>query len=215
MKTIKVGVIGVGSLGQHHARVFAELAGARLVGVADVDRARAAAIAGRHGGRAVTDYHELLADVDAVSVVTQTMNDAFRIALAQLPFNVPGLGYGRSVRGAIARIKIILEEIIARHQRDVIVTGDEVSNSKPAPDIFIKAAEKLQLSFNECLVIEDAPAGIAAAHAGGMKVIALTSTYPSAELQQADAVVQSLSQLQVSTDGTGPGSLLKISIHQN
>ena len=64
---------------------------------------------------------------DAVTVVTQTMNDAFRIALAQLPFNVPGLGYGRSVRRAIARIKIILEEIIARHQNDVTDTGDVVS----------------------------------------------------------------------------------------
>src|SRR3989449_1286808 len=73
MKKIKVGVIGVGSLGQHHARVFAELAGARLVGVADVDRARAIAIAGRHGCRAVTDYHELLSDVEAVSVVTPTL----------------------------------------------------------------------------------------------------------------------------------------------
>ena len=73
MKKIKVGVIGVGSLGQHHARVFAELVGARLVGVADVDRARAVAIAGRHGCRAVTDYHELLSDVEAVSVVTPTL----------------------------------------------------------------------------------------------------------------------------------------------
>src|SRR3989441_7781383 len=73
MKKIRVGVIGVGSLGQHHARVFAELAGARLVGVADVDRARAIAIAGRHGCRAVTDYRELLPDVEAVSVVTPTL----------------------------------------------------------------------------------------------------------------------------------------------
>jgi len=73
MKKIKVGVIGVGSLGQHHARVFAELTGARLVGVADVDRARAVAIAGRHGCRAVTDYRELLPDVEAVSVVTPTL----------------------------------------------------------------------------------------------------------------------------------------------
>ena len=73
MKKIKVGVIGVGSLGQHHARVFAELTGARIVGVADVDRARAVAIAGRHGCRAVTDYHELLSDVEAVSVVTPTL----------------------------------------------------------------------------------------------------------------------------------------------
>src|SRR2546426_12261272 len=73
MEPIRVGVIGVGSLGQHHARVFAELAGARLVGVADVDRARAIAIAGRHGCRAVTDYRELLPDVEAVSVVTPTL----------------------------------------------------------------------------------------------------------------------------------------------
>ena len=76
MEPIRVGVIGVGSLGQHHARVFAELAGARLVGVADVDRARAIAIAGRHGCRAVTDYHELLTDVDAVSVVTPKIGRA-------------------------------------------------------------------------------------------------------------------------------------------
>ncbi len=73
MEPIKVGVIGVGSLGQHHARVFAELAGARLVGVEDVDRARAIAIADRHGCRAVTDYRELLPDVEAVSVVTPTL----------------------------------------------------------------------------------------------------------------------------------------------
>src|SRR5437867_12353805 len=73
MKAIRVGVIGVGSLGQHHARVFAELAGARVVGVAEVARTRAAAMAGRHGCRAVTDDHELLTDVDAVSVVTPTL----------------------------------------------------------------------------------------------------------------------------------------------
>src|SRR2546426_12440477 len=73
MMKIRVGVIGVGSLGQQHAGVLGELAGAGLVGVADVDRARAAAIAGRHGCRAVTDYHELLTDVDAVSVVTPTL----------------------------------------------------------------------------------------------------------------------------------------------
>src|SRR5204863_7770131 len=64
---------------------------------------------------------------DAVAVVTQTMNDAFRIAFAQLPFNVPGIGHGQSVRRAIARIKAILEEIIADHRREEIDTGDIVS----------------------------------------------------------------------------------------
>src|SRR6266700_4016915 len=45
---------------------------------------------------------------DAVTVVTQTMNDAFRIAFAQFPFDIPGIGYGRSVRRAIALIRATL-----------------------------------------------------------------------------------------------------------
>lgn len=73
MKDVRIGVIGVGSLGQHHARVYAELAGARLVGVADVDEARAASVAARHNCRAVADYRALIGAVDAVSVVTPTL----------------------------------------------------------------------------------------------------------------------------------------------
>ena len=53
----------------------------------------------------------------------------------------------------------------------------------------------------DCLVIEDAPAGIRAAHAGGMKVIALTGTYPAAALSEADLVIRKLDQIQVSLDG--------------
>jgi predicted dehydrogenase len=73
MNPVKVGVIGVGSLGQHHARVYTELSGARLVSVADVDEARAASIAGKHGCQAVTDFRALIGKVDAVSVVTPTL----------------------------------------------------------------------------------------------------------------------------------------------
>ena len=52
-------------------------------------------------------------------------------------------------------------------------------------------------------MIEDAPAGIRAAHAGGMKAIGLTSTYPAAALSEADWVVQNLAQIQVSLDEAG------------
>ena len=71
---------------------------------------------------------------DAVTVVTQTMNDAFRIALAQFPFDIPGLGSGRSVRRAMACIKTILEEIIARHEREQSEAGDIVSMLVAARD---------------------------------------------------------------------------------
>jgi sugar-phosphatase len=80
----------------------------------------------------------------------------------------------------------------------VLVSADEVVKGKPDPEPFLKGAELLGINPAECLVIEDAPAGIRAAHAGGMKVIALTSTYESSELKEADAVVQSLAQIQIS-----------------
>src|SRR5256885_4772961 len=69
----------------------------------------------------------------------------------------------------------------------VLVAADDVQKGKPDPEPYLKGAELLKVSAAECLVIEDAPAGIRSAHAGGMKAIALTSTYPPSGLQEADA----------------------------
>jgi mannitol-1-/sugar-/sorbitol-6-phosphatase len=83
----------------------------------------------------------------------------------------------------------------------VLVTADDVVNGKPHPEPYLKGAELLGVDPAECLVIEDAPAGIQSAHAGGMKVIGLTSTYPESALNEADAVVEKLEQIQVAIDG--------------
>jgi predicted dehydrogenase len=72
-RVIRGGVVGVGALGRHHARVWAALEGARLVGVHDTDAGRAAAVAAEHGCRAYADLESLLADVDAVSVAVPTV----------------------------------------------------------------------------------------------------------------------------------------------
>ncbi len=69
---LNVGVIGVGYLGQHHARIFSELDDVRMFAVADTDGNRAGEIAAKYGCKAYTDYHELLNEVDAVSIVTPT-----------------------------------------------------------------------------------------------------------------------------------------------
>jgi len=76
---VRVGVVGVGALGQHHARVYATLPGARLAGVFDIDRARAAEVVARHGGRVFEHLRDLLAEVDAVSVAVPTV-DHHRVA---------------------------------------------------------------------------------------------------------------------------------------
>lgn len=70
--TIRTAVIGVGYLGKHHARIYAELPDAELIAVVDADQAVAEEIAQQYGCRAVTDYRSILADVDAVSIVTPT-----------------------------------------------------------------------------------------------------------------------------------------------
>jgi len=69
---IRVGVIGVGALGQHHARVYGSMPGVELVGVADSLPGRAAAIAAPLKTKAFEDYRELLGRVDAVSIATPT-----------------------------------------------------------------------------------------------------------------------------------------------
>lgn len=55
----------------------------------------------------------------------------------------------------------------------VVLTGDEVTNGKPAPDIYLKVAEKLKVAPDKCLVFEDVLAGIEAGHNAGMKVCAV------------------------------------------
>jgi predicted dehydrogenase len=74
MPPLRVGVVGVGSLGQHHARVYAALDSASLAGVFDVDAQRSAEIAGRHGCRAFESLEALLRETDAVSVAVPTVD---------------------------------------------------------------------------------------------------------------------------------------------
>jgi len=78
---------------------------------------------------------------------------------------------------------------------EVIVTGEEVKRSKPAPDIFFKTAKKLGLPANQCLVIEDAVNGVKAAKNAGMKCIAITTTHSAQMLQHADLIINSYEAL--------------------
>ena len=71
---------------------------------------------------------------------------------------------------------------------DAIVTGEDVANKKPAPDIFLAAAAKLGVPPAACVVIEDAVNGVQAAKAAGMRCVAVAQTFPAEKLQRADVV---------------------------
>ena len=76
-----------------------------------------------------------------------------------------------------------------------IVTAEDVTEGKPHPEVFLTAARKLGLPPGRCVVFEDAHVGIAAARAGGMKVVAVATTHPLDELGEADLAVRRLDEL--------------------
>jgi len=85
----------------------------------------------------------------------------------------------------------------------MLVTSDDVTHGKPDPEPYLKGAKQLGFAAADCLVIEDAPAGIESARAGGMKVIGMTSTYIAEKLAHADCVVPGFSSIKVNANGTG------------
>lgn len=80
---------------------------------------------------------------------------------------------------------------------EVVVGGDMVSKGKPNPDIFLKAAELLGLAPQECIVVEDSPAGIRAAHAAGMKRILVPdlAAITREVIDMSDVVLESLLEM--------------------
>src|SRR5436190_1465541 len=68
-----------------------------------------------------------------------------------------------------------------------VVTGEDVTRKKPAPDIFLLAAKRLGLGPADCLVVEDAPNGVQAAKAANMRCLGITSSFDEATLRAAGA----------------------------
>lgn len=94
-----------------------------------------------------------------------------------------------------ANLDFILNHLHIRSYFNAYVTCEDVSKSKPAPDTFLKAAEKLSLPPRRCVVVEDAVQGVEAARSAGMAVVAITATRKRTDLAQADIIVDSLAEL--------------------
>lgn len=86
---------------------------------------------------------------------------------------------------------------IAQNNFGAVISGEDVVNKKPAPDIYLTAARALGISAADCIVVEDALNGVAAAHAAGMKCIAVTTSFSRAKLSEvgADHIVDSIREI--------------------
>ncbi len=90
-------------------------------------------------------------------------------------------------------VDAVLKAVDLAGRFHVVVTGDEVRDGKPAPDVFLAAAHALQTDPQSCLVLEDAPSGVQAAKAAGMRCVTVPNTHTQAlDLSLADFIFPSL-----------------------
>jgi sugar-phosphatase len=99
----------------------------------------------------------------------------------------------------LARARIAAAQLVPP---SIVVTADDVVHGKPAPDPFLEAARRLQVDPTRCLVVEDAPKGLEAAHAAGCFTLAVVTTTPRDQLD-ADAIVDDLSHVRFDSTPTG------------
>ncbi|MDD5415521.1 MAG: HAD family phosphatase [Candidatus Daviesbacteria bacterium] len=93
-------------------------------------------------------------------------------------------------------IRKIIQDLGVAKMIDKLASAEEVKQGKPAPDVYLLAAEKLGVSPSECLVLEDAPKGVQAGKLAGMKVFAIPSQYTKdGDFSLADKVLSSLSEV--------------------
>jgi len=122
---------------------------------------------------------------DAEAAAIAPLAGAARL-LGALPADTWGVATSGTRRDAVARLyRAGLPE------PPVLVCAEDVLRGKPSPDAYLLAAARLGADAAECLVVEDAPAGVQAARSAGMSVIGLTTTH-SAEQISADAVAATL-----------------------
>ena len=97
--------------------------------------------------------------------------------------------------GPRLNVELIISELGLDQMISAYTCAEDVTHGKPHPEVFLQAAEKLNLPPQRCLVVEDTLHGIQAAHRAGMKCIAITTTKPAEALKSADVVVDSFTSL--------------------
>jgi HAD superfamily hydrolase (TIGR01509 family) len=93
-------------------------------------------------------------------------------------------------------VEAVLRFKTLRRFFSVVATSSEVKHGKPAPDIFLRAAQLLGVEPGACWVIEDSKPGVAAGLAAGMQVIAITNTHPAEELGGATRIVATYPEIE-------------------
>jgi len=170
--------------------------------------------------RAASRVHGVDLTDDQVSAATKARQENFLQLLSEKPLPpFPGVMElmtaalaDKTFRVAIATSSVrekseaVLKSARIPYTQVEYITGSDVKNKKPDPELFLIAAARIGIEPENCTVIEDAPDGIAAAKAAGCWCIAVTNSAPPEKLSQADRIVASLKEVRL-TDLPPSGSV--------
>jgi sugar-phosphatase len=167
-----------------------------------------------HGRRAIDTIRELRPELDADAELATLAADEARdtegvVAVAgarELTLALPAEAWAVVTSGVkeVALARLRAAGITAPR---LMITGESIVNGKPDPEGYLLAARKLRVPADQCLVVEDAPAGAEASRRAGMRLLALTTTHPADQLAPADLIVPDLSHVALYLGGTGPRRL--------
>jgi HAD superfamily hydrolase (TIGR01509 family) len=128
---------------------------------------------------------------DAIIADTDTLYPGARECVQRMAAEFP-LGIAS---GALKHeILLILQRARLDHHFRFVVGSGDTPNSKPAPDPYIRAAERHELPPSACVAIEDSHWGIVSARTAGMRTVGITHTYPPEKLSAADVIIKSLDE---------------------
>jgi beta-phosphoglucomutase family hydrolase len=119
----------------------------------------------------------------ALELIESLRNNGFRMAIAS--------------SAPMENIELVTGTLGIAGCFQALVTGHDVTEGKPSPQVFLLAAQRLGVNPANCLVIEDAVAGVTASKRAGMYCLAVTNTYTRQELAEADLIVDSLEKVTI------------------
>jgi beta-phosphoglucomutase family hydrolase len=133
-------------------------------------------------------YRELITGMVPLTIGTREVLSGLRAA---------GYVLAVATSGTPENVEMVLNEGRLQDYFAATATGFEVQHGKPAPDIFLLAAQRAGLQPEDAVVVEDAPVGIQAGRAAGMKIIGFVGTHPAERLREAgaDRVAERLSEI--------------------
>ncbi|HYO84001.1 MAG TPA: HAD family phosphatase [Bryobacteraceae bacterium] len=147
-------------LGRHNNAIVAEFFGAHLTPDEVI----------RHGAEKEALYRELMTPQLGTRLVPGVLDFISRF---------PGVPKAIASNAEPENVRFVVEHAGLARQFSVMLSGADVSRPKPAPDVFLRAAELLGVAPADCIVFEDSPAGVEAARRAGMRVVGILTTVPN------------------------------------